>query len=210
MRFRIAEDPDFRFTLSNAVLLQYCLDIKPFSQPNMITSDYLDILYHEKGTKNVTLRVLTFYVKQEITLLTSISKSKTVFQNMDSGEMEVLLDDDDNVIINQSNYGLFHFNTALLPIKLQPGKHELIRLEFSEEGLRKFGPKVSIIQPWLENFSIDEYDFYGKELMFEQLKELIHELLNTSTDTPLREAWFSTKLQQALILIIENEIMVNQ
>ncbi|SFD21178.1 hypothetical protein SAMN05518672_1011068 [Chitinophaga sp. CF118] len=210
MKFKIADIPGESLKLNDVIPLNYCRFISEFAKPQLLTSSFIDIMYHERYMKGCTLRNIVFYVKKPVTLLTSVSKTRGVIDCMLSGNIEFQLNGQERISFNEGEYSVYLMNTDMHTIYLQPGTYELQRCEYSMEIIKRLEEETSQTQHWLDKYESGTSAFFNKGLIWDELDALQKELKHTPVISPLREELFYLRLRELLVLTFEHETLVIQ
>lgn len=210
MDFKIADIPGDSLRANDLIPLNYCSFICEFAKPQLLTSSFVDIIYHQRYVKGCTLRNIGFYVKKPVTLLTSVSKVRGVIDCMISGNMEFQLNGQERISCYEGDYSIFLMNAERHTIYLQPGTYELQRCEYSLEIIKRLEEETSQDRFWIEKAEEGKSVFFSKGLIWDEFYALQEELKHATVLTPLREEWFYLKLRELLVLTFEHDALILQ
>ncbi|GAA3945883.1 hypothetical protein GO495_29260 [Chitinophaga oryziterrae] len=210
MKFEIADVPGEVLKLNDSIPLNYCNSIREFAKPFVLTSSYLDIMFHEHYFKGCALRNILFYVKQPVMLQTSISRTRNVIECMLSGDMIVQLNGQEQFPFKEGEYAVSILNNDAHGSYLQPGTYELLRCEFSMEIIKRLVEGEVPVRYLLDKYELGGSALVNKGIIWDELYALQHELKHTPVLTPLREEWFYLKLRELLVLTFEHDALILQ
>jgi hypothetical protein len=210
MKFRFADYAEESLKFIDAIPLNYCNSINEFAKPRLLSSSFLDIMYHERYLKGCKLRNMVFYVKKPVTLLTSIGSTRGIIDCMLSGNMDFQLNGQEKISFNEGEYNVFLMNTDQHKIYLQPGTHELQRSEYSIEIIKRLEEETSETKYWLDKYESEGSVVLNKGTTWDELYSLQNELKHTSVRNPFREEWFYLKLRELLVLTFEHNALILQ
>jgi hypothetical protein len=200
MKFQIIQTPEEKFRQTATIPLQYCNSLSSFAKPVLFRSAPVDIIYHDRSIKGCTLRDLVFYVREAVTLHTSIGNPMTSIHCMLQGKVEIELNGLDRIVINEGEYNILQLSTEEHAIILLPGIYKMQRYDYRKRIIEADGKPE-----WLEKLNNNESAIYEHGEVNEQLIKIQTQLKRAVISTEEQEEWFYREMRKYLYLVLEQQ-----
>lgn len=153
MKLHINCDPPERLRTGDGIPLYYIPDVSSFAKPELRTSSYVDIMYQELAKEGYTLRSYFFHVHKPVNLIATIGSPKVCLTAMFSGEAHFEPDEQSRLSIQQGEYAVLYLNANPHFISFQPGKHAMVRFDYSVSKLERYGMPYRLGEAWLQKIA---------------------------------------------------------
>lgn len=200
MYFRIAVNPVENFRVREVIPLFTIKRINRFAKPYYYRSSYVNIIYQERNVDGFGMLHLVFYVKQPVLLVLNEDSPRSVIQQIQEGQVELLFKEQKGLLLQPGGYDILHLNTDEYALLLQPGIVNMLRFEF-EESVMKTVSKTATVKQWLDKLKSGKSAYYSHKPTDEKLLTLQGEMQYCPVISTEEEEWFNDKLDEVFEMV---------
>lgn len=207
IEYGIVGIPEHHIKVTHQLPPQYAAYRCDFADSVLVTSPAVDIIYHTAMANGCSVSNNVFIVKEPVQLLPKVKEALSTVCCMVQGSISLLYTDLATIPLLQGQYNCFHVAGAQQPTLFVPGIYEIQHYVFSRDMLAYYSNHSPLASKWVYkmDMGVPAHLTPSPGIIWEGLHHLNHELKFSIVNTPLRKTWLSGKLQELLILILEQQ-----
>ncbi|TWV99319.1 helix-turn-helix transcriptional regulator [Chitinophaga pinensis] len=207
IEYGIVGIPEHHIKVTHQLPPQYAAYRCDFADPVLVTSPAVDIIYHTVVANGCSMSNNVFIVKEPVQLLPKMKEALNIVCCMVKGSVNFSHVDLTTIPLLQGQYNCFHLAGSQQPTLFVPGIYEAQHYTFSRDMLAYYATHSRLADRWVykTDMGMPAYLTPTPGIIWEGLHHLNHELKFSIVNTPLRRTWLSGKLQELLILILEQQ-----
>lgn len=177
-----------------------------FAKPVLVTSELLDIIYHENTVHSCTLGNIVLVVKKPVHIFPR-SNQYLIITSMLQGTIKAHQKREEEVgWLYQGQYGILQLNAHKLETLLVPGIYEIQYCGYTKAVLQDLAHSSDLAVQWARKVDDEKSTLITRPgIIFPEMYALHRTLKHSMINTGLREQWLFNKLKELLILSLENQ-----
>ncbi|HJT73927.1 MAG TPA: AraC family transcriptional regulator, partial [Chitinophaga sp.] len=178
-----------------------------FADPVMVSSPPADIIYHTATVQGCSVSNNIFIVREPVQLLPRVREPLSTISCMLKGSVNIIYHDMSVIPFLQGQYNCFQVDRLQRPTLFSPGVYEVQHYEYSPDVLSSLSSDSPLVNRWLAkaNNGIPGVLTPTPGVIWDELYHLNREIKKRAASSGLRKKWLSHKLQELLILVLEQQ-----
>ncbi|SHM36730.1 helix-turn-helix transcriptional regulator [Chitinophaga sp. CF418] len=207
IEYGIVGIPEHHIKITHQLPPQYAAYRCDFADAVLVTSPPVDIIYHTTIADGCSLSNNIFIVREPVQLLPKVKEGLSLVCCMIEGSINLSYIDMTTIPLLQGQYNCFHIIGPQQPTLFSPGMYEVQYYGFNREMLSAYTHHSKLAKKWLYKIDMGMPMLLTPTpgIIWEGLHHLNHELKFSVVNTGLRKTWLLGKLQELLILILEQQ-----
>ena len=207
IEYGIVGIPEHHIKVTHQLPPQYAAYRCDFADPVLVTSPPVDIIYHTTVADGCSLSNNIFIVKEPVQLLPKVKEGVSMVCCMIEGSINLTYADMTTIPLLQGQYNCFHIVGSQQPTLFSPGIYEIQYYGFSRELIAVYTSHSQLAKKWLYKVDMGMPILLTPTpgIIWDGLHHLNHELKFSVVNSGLRKTWLLGKLQELLILILEQQ-----
>lgn len=199
--------PEHHIKVTHQLPSPYAVYRCDFAEPVLVSSPVADIIYHTASTHGYSVSNNVFIVREPVQLIPRIQEPLSTISCMLQGSINFTSYDQTTFSLLQGQYNCLQMERLQQPILLTPGLYEIQHYEYTPEVLSAFASSSQLANNWLSKIynGMPALLTTTPGIIWEKLHQLNREVKYTTIHSSLRKAWLSAKLQELLILVLEQQ-----
>ncbi|MBW8686336.1 helix-turn-helix transcriptional regulator [Chitinophaga rhizophila] len=207
IEYGIVGVPEHHIKVTHQLPPQYAAYRCDFSEPILMTSPAVDIIYHTAVANGCSLTNNVFVVKEPVQLLPKAKDPLSTLCCMIQGSINMSYANLTTIPLLQGQYNCFHVTGPQQPTLFVPGVYEVQYYQFSRDLLAYHSNHSKLASNWVYkiDMGMPAHLTPTPGIIWEGMHHLNRELKFCIVNTPLRRTWLAGKLQELLILVLEQQ-----